>query len=65
MRTIYTDAETAGVVQSEIDKAGLGGELEVKFHPWVPFGAIVVNDRAHPWHLIANCYAGLRVLLND
>lgn len=66
MKTIYTgDVELAGVVQSEIDKAGLGDELEVRYHPWTPKGAgvLVLDGKLHSWDMINQCYAGLRVLL--
>lgn len=62
-RVIYTDAETAGVVQSEIDKQGLGELLEVQSHPYVPVGTVVVDNRVHPWRLVDDAYAGLHVLL--
>jgi hypothetical protein len=63
MRVIYADAETAGVVQSEITRAGLDGELEVRFHPWVRSGLLVIDDQLHDLKLITNCYAGLRAVL--
>ena len=62
MKVIYTDAETAGVVQSAIDKQQLGDRLKVERHPYVPMGMIVVNDELHPWHMIAGSYAGLHLL---
>jgi hypothetical protein len=62
-RVIYTDAETAGVVQEEIDRQGLGDLLEVQSHPYVPVGTVIADNRAHPWRLIDDAYAGLRVLL--
>jgi hypothetical protein len=62
-RVICADVELAGVVQSEIDKAGLGEELEVQCHPWAPPGFVIVEGAAHPWDLITASYAGLHLLL--
>lgn len=68
MRTIYANAEVAGVIQSEIDRQGLGGELEAKRHPYMPHDLIAVADAddkpsAIPLALVMNARAGLRVLL--
>lgn len=45
-RVICADVELAGVVQSEIDKAGLGEEFEVQSHPWAPPGFVIVEGEA-------------------
>ena len=62
-RVICADVELAGVVQSEVDKAGLGEELEVQRHSWAPAGMVVVEGDAHSWELITRSYAGLHLLL--
>jgi len=48
-RVICADVELAGVVQSEIDKQGLGEKLEAKRHPWAPAGMIIVEGELNPW----------------
>ena len=62
-RVVCADVELAGVVQSEIDKAGLGEKLEVQRHPWAPPGFVIVEGEVHSWDLITASYAGLRLLL--
>lgn len=64
MKVIYTDPETAGVIQSEIDRQQLGGKLEVKYHPYAPVGMIAVDEQVHDWRMIADSYAGLSLLLD-
>jgi hypothetical protein len=59
---IYADSEAAGVVQSEIEKAGLDGDFEVQFHKYLPPGMIVTDGRAISVELLLAGYAGLRVL---
>ena len=62
-RVIVADVELAGVVQSEIDKQGLGDELEAQRHPWAPAGVIIVEGDAYPWALVERSYAGLHLFL--
>jgi hypothetical protein len=63
---IYTDSETAGVVQDQITRDGLDDEFEVKYHPWMPQGMLAVDHggrlEVHSAELVTRCYAGLAVL---
>lgn len=66
-RVISSDAETAGVLRSEIDRAGLGGELKAERHPSVPAGKIVVTGEGGMQVFseldVTRSYAGVRILL--
>ena len=64
MRVVYADAETAGALQSEVDKAGLRSEIEVRCDPFLHPGVVVtVGGEAYSFLLVRDCYAGPRVLL--
>jgi len=66
-RVITADAETAGFLQSEIDREGLGEELKAERHPWAPPGLIVVVEGSRRELFsdidVLRSYAGVRVLL--
>jgi hypothetical protein len=65
MVTIYADAEACGMLQSEVDKAGLGDELAVKHLPSLPPGMIVSNSGlAYQLCQVLDCVAGLRLVLD-
>ena len=66
-RVITSDAETAGFLQSEIDRQGLSGELKAERHPYAPPGMVIVEGDGgrefFPVEDVTRSYAGVRVLL--
>lgn len=66
-RVITSDAETAGFLQSEIDREGLSEELAAERHPFAPEGMIVVAEGSRlaffSEYDVTRSYAGVRVLL--
>ena len=61
--TVFANAETCGIVQDAVSKAGLDDVIRVKHHPYVPAGYLFARGRMTGWELIAGSYAGVGVLL--